>query len=152
MSDNFVPPREVDDAPPRKRRKASEDKTSATLETNVATIKANEEPPTAPTIQSDLEPGLERHILKSFNSQLDLWGECGQRMESVDWSKTTLGPRSTWPSSYERGLNVVLSNRFPTVYYLGPDFNFIYNDGYIPIAGQRHPACFGKPAREVNIM
>lgn len=143
---------EGDDAHPRKRRKASvegesHEDTPAAENTAHTILTA---PMDIRSVQNS-EDNLSMHILKSFSSRSELWGECGKLMESTDWSKTSLGPRATWPPVYERGLNVVLSNRFPTIYYLGPEFVFLYNDGYIPLLGSRHPTCFGKTLKEVNL-
>ncbi|GEM_PF-6508637 len=41
------------------------------------------------------------------------------------------------------------ASRFPVVLWLGPDLNVLYNDGWRPILGGRHPAFLGAPARDV---
>jgi PAS domain S-box-containing protein len=43
---------------------------------------------------------------------------------------------------------MVLANRFPMVFWWGPELVQFYNDPYIPILGLRHPGGLGQPARE----
>ena len=31
----------------------------------------------------------------------------------------------------------------------GPDFTYLYNDGYLPFIGTKHPSALGRPCREV---
>ena len=76
-------------------------------------------------------------------------GELGTLARSVDWSKTPLGPVSGWPTSLKTMVGVVLRNRFPMLLWWGPDLIQIYNDGYRPILGEKHPAALGAPAMRV---
>ena len=46
-------------------------------------------------------------------------------------------------------MGIVLSSGFPMALRWGPDFVLIYNDGYKPILGVKHPWALGLPAREV---
>ncbi|HEX5746832.1 MAG TPA: ATP-binding protein [Archangium sp.] len=76
-------------------------------------------------------------------------GELGALVRSLDWSKTPLGPVSGWPTSLKTMVGVVLRNRFPMLLWWGPDLIQIYNDGYRPILGEKHPASLGAPAVQV---
>ncbi|WP_438041736.1 ATP-binding protein [Sorangium sp. So ce128] len=76
-------------------------------------------------------------------------GEMGALMRSIDWAKTKLGPVATWPISLKTVVGLVLGNRFPMLALLGPEMLHIYNDGYRPILGMKHPASMGAPAAEV---
>ncbi|WP_437297797.1 ATP-binding protein [Sorangium sp. So ce426] len=76
-------------------------------------------------------------------------GEMGALMRSIDWAKTKLGPVATWPISVKTVVGLVLGNRFPMLALLGPEMLHIYNDGYRPILGMKHPASMGAPAAEV---
>ena len=72
----------------------------------------------------------------------------GALIRSKDWSKTALGPLATWPSSLRLAVNLCLNSRFPMFVWWGPNHINIYNDGYVPMLGQRHPAALGRPARD----
>jgi len=70
-------------------------------------------------------------------------------LRAKDWSATTLGPPSTWPESLRLQLNVCFDSPFAIAVWWGPELIQFYNDGYRPILGAtKHPAAFGRPARE----
>ncbi|HOZ26793.1 MAG TPA: response regulator [Hyphomonadaceae bacterium] len=70
-------------------------------------------------------------------------------VQAKDWSKTPLGAMDTWPPALRLSLDIVLSSGFPMALRWGPEFVLIYNDGYKPILGVKHPWALGLPAREV---
>ena len=65
-----------------------------------------------------------------------------------DWSKTPLGARDGWSASLKLAADLVMSSGFAMALRWGPEFVLIYNDGYRPILGDKHPAAFGLPVRE----
>jgi len=65
-----------------------------------------------------------------------------------DWSNTALGPPENWSASLKLALDIVLMSAFPMALRWGPDFVLLYNDGYKPILGDKHPWALGLPARE----
>jgi two-component sensor histidine kinase/PAS domain-containing protein len=65
-----------------------------------------------------------------------------------DWSATPLGPMSGWSPALKLVVDIVLNAGFPMALRWGPDFVLIYNDGYRPILGDKHPWALGRPARE----
>jgi PAS domain S-box-containing protein len=77
----------------------------------------------------------------------------GSRMAALirerDWSKTALGPSESWPPSLTLAVNIMLASGFPMAVRWGLDFVMIYNDGYRPILGDKHPWALGLPFREV---
>ena len=75
-------------------------------------------------------------------------GECGALMRSLDWSKTSLGPVTSWPQSLRTLVSTLLASPAPLVLVWGPEFIHLYNDACIPIMGDKHPAGFGLPGRE----
>jgi len=75
-------------------------------------------------------------------------GEMGALMRSLDWSKTVLGTPDTWLPSLKTAVSICLNSRFPIVIFWGPEFAVLYNDGYIPMLGPKHPRMLGKPAEE----
>ena len=76
-------------------------------------------------------------------------GEMAAQLRGFDWSRTALGPASTWPTSLRTIVGVVLGSRFPMLIWWGPDQLQIYNDGYRAILGEKHPRSLGAPGREV---
>ena len=69
-------------------------------------------------------------------------------VEETDFSKTPLGSRETWPQSLRTALSICIQSRFPMVIWWGPELRMLYNDAYVPLLGNKHPA-LGKPASEV---
>jgi PAS domain S-box-containing protein len=70
-------------------------------------------------------------------------------IRAKDWSKTTLDDADRWPPSLTLVVNLLLASGFPMAVRWGPDFIMIYNDGYRPILGDKHPRALGLPFREV---
>jgi PAS domain S-box-containing protein len=70
-------------------------------------------------------------------------------IRAKDWSKTILGPADNWPPSLTLLVNIMLASGFPMAVRWGPDFVMIYNDGYQPILGEKHPWALGLPFHEV---
>jgi len=75
-------------------------------------------------------------------------GQMAARMAAFDWSATGLGPRERWPSSLRLITDTILASRFPMAVRWGPQFILIYNDAYVPILGDKHPAALGRPFGE----
>jgi PAS domain S-box-containing protein len=72
----------------------------------------------------------------------------GALMRSLDWSQTVLGPADRWLPSLKTAVSICLNSRFPIVVFWGREFLLLYNDGYIPMLGPKHPGALGMPARE----
>jgi len=77
-----------------------------------------------------------------------LRGEMAARVAAYDWSRTPLGAREGWSPSLKLIAATMLASQFPMAVRWGPDFVLIYNDGYIPILGEKHPRALGLPFRE----
>ena len=67
---------------------------------------------------------------------------------SHDWSKTPLGPSTKWSPSLRLIVDIMMVSGFPMALRWGPDFVLIYNDGYKPILGDKHPRALGLPFRD----
>jgi hypothetical protein len=67
-----------------------------------------------------------------------------EHIRNVNWSKTSLGPISSW--SYE--LNVLVTTLMletrPTALFLGPEHTILYNLAYAAVSGSRHPDILGR--------
>jgi PAS domain S-box-containing protein len=66
-----------------------------------------------------------------------------------DWAATTLGAADTWPQSLRTVAGIVLNGGQPMFAAWGPELALIYNDGYAPILGGKHPAALGRPFKQV---
>jgi signal transduction histidine kinase len=71
-------------------------------------------------------------------------GEMGKLIRSMDWSKSPLGPIESWPQSLRTTVGLCLASNFPIALIWGPDHIQIYNDGYWPICGAKHPVSMGQ--------
>jgi PAS domain S-box-containing protein len=76
-------------------------------------------------------------------------GEMADLVRAYDWASTPLGPIANWSKELLTIVNLTLASSSPARTMWGPELILIYNDGYRPIPGPRHPAALGKPAKEV---
>ena len=70
-------------------------------------------------------------------------GEMGRRMRAFDWARTELGPAETWPQALRVAVRILLGSGYSMYIGWGPRFIQFYNDAYIPILGEKHPAALG---------
>jgi signal transduction histidine kinase len=75
-------------------------------------------------------------------------GKMGELVRSIDWSKTPLGPIESWPQSLRTTVSLCLASNFPISLAWGPNHVQIYNDGYWPICGEKHPHSMGQDFSE----
>jgi len=66
--------------------------------------------------------------------------EMATRMATFDWSGSLLGPVDSWPQSLRTAVGICLSSRYPMVIWWGRDLVLLYNDAWIPVLGDKHPA------------
>ena len=76
-------------------------------------------------------------------------GELGALMRSHDWTRTPLGAVESWPQSLRTTVSIMLNSKYPMFIAWGPELIFLYNDGYRPIFGAKHPAALGRPFADV---
>lgn len=65
-----------------------------------------------------------------------------------NWKESKFGPIDDWKTSLVSMASLVIGSSSPMALWWGPDHLLIYNDGYSPIAGERHPESFGQPAEK----
>ena len=65
-----------------------------------------------------------------------------------DWSLTPVGAPETWPAALRTVVELALGNRFPVVFWWGPEHVQFYNDAYRLILGSKHPESLGQSPRE----
>jgi hypothetical protein len=68
----------------------------------------------------------------------------GEVVRSMDWSKNPLGPLHSWPPALRTTVSLCLASNFPISLAWGPNHIQIYNDGYWPICGGKHPDSMGQ--------
>ena len=77
-------------------------------------------------------------------------GELGSRILAFDWSKTPLGPISSWPQSLKTTVRILITSRYAMWMGWGKDVTFLYNDAYAHMSlGKKHPWALGKRSQEV---
>lgn len=96
------------------------------------------ETPDTPAISADPE-----------HSFLSGGGEMGALMRAHDWSRSPLGPPEGWAQSLRTVVGLMLNSKFPMFATWGQELAFLYNDGYTPILGAKHPAAVGEPFQNV---
>jgi signal transduction histidine kinase len=75
-------------------------------------------------------------------------GEMAKFIKTMDWSRTPLGPMASWPQSLRTTVSLVQASNSPISLSWGPGHVQIYNDGYWPICGAKHPGSMGQDYRE----
>lgn len=65
---------------------------------------------------------------------------------NINWSRTPLGPMSSWSAQIKSNVNLIMQDPRPAVGFYGPDLVMIYNEPYIELLGGFHP-CMGVSAR-----
>ncbi|WP_205839587.1 PAS domain-containing sensor histidine kinase [Neokomagataea tanensis] len=66
-----------------------------------------------------------------------------------DWSTSPLGARIAWSDTLRITVDTMLASLHPMCLIWGPKRILLYNDGYAPILGARHPSALGKVTAEV---
>ncbi|GJL69617.1 MAG: hypothetical protein NPIRA06_22520 [Nitrospirales bacterium] len=72
----------------------------------------------------------------------------GKLVRARDWSETPLGPIDSWPQSLRTTVSLALASNFPISIAWGPQRTQIYNSGYLPICGDKHPHSIGQDFKE----
>ncbi|NIZ89508.1 SpoIIE family protein phosphatase [Kineococcus rubinsiae] len=67
----------------------------------------------------------------------------------VGWAATVLGEPAGWSPALTSAVDLALHTRFPVCLFWGPDLSMIYNEAFVALIADKHPAAFGRPAREV---
>ncbi|MFE9957575.1 PP2C family protein-serine/threonine phosphatase [Micromonospora sp. NPDC005299] len=67
----------------------------------------------------------------------------------VDWASTPLGAVCDWSPTLRAAVDLTLHSRFPVTLFWGPEFVMVYNQAYVELIGQKHPAALGAPAAQV---
>ncbi|KAH8885898.1 hypothetical protein GQ53DRAFT_659190, partial [Thozetella sp. PMI_491] len=68
-------------------------------------------------------------------------------IREFDWTSTSLGPTKTWPRLLKQACEMTFANPDPATVFWGRDLLLIYNEAYVALAGNKHPAMMGGSAR-----
>ena len=76
-------------------------------------------------------------------------GDLRRAYQEVDWAATPVGPAALWSPALRSALDLALNTRFPVTLFWGPEFVLVYNEAFVELIGDKHPAALGRPARVV---
>ena len=82
----------------------------------------------------------------------DPFGAAGTLREAyrrVDWAATPLGPVESWSPALLAAVDLTLHTRAPVTLFWGPEYTMVYNEAYVPMIGDKHPAALGAPTEAV---
>src|SRR5277367_2725672 len=92
---------------------------------------------------------LDDNGAKQASNTASTKNEMAGLIASKDWSTTALGDTKNWSPSLKLIVGIMTASGFPMAVRWGPEFILIYNDGYRPILGDKHPWALGLPFRAV---
>src|SRR6266496_5309781 len=72
----------------------------------------------------------------------------GNLLREKNWNDTELGPIESWDHTLVTMTSLIMTSTHPMSLWWGPNQILLYNDGYLQIAGTKHPHAFGERARE----
>jgi PAS domain S-box-containing protein len=70
-------------------------------------------------------------------------------MSEFDWFASSIGEPGSWPKSLCAIVDLMLDSALPMCLAWGPELRLLYNDAYLALIGNRHPAALGAPMQEV---
>ncbi|GAB7044065.1 MULTISPECIES: PP2C family protein-serine/threonine phosphatase [Catenuloplanes] len=76
-------------------------------------------------------------------------GSLREAYAAVDWAATPLGPVSSWSPTLIATVRMALRTRFAVTLLWGPEYVLVYNEAYVQMIADKHPAALGRPARDV---
>lgn len=76
-------------------------------------------------------------------------GEMGALMRAHPWAQSIPGVVEQWPDSLRTVVSLMLNSPFPMFLLWGEQRVCLYNDGYIPMLGARHPAALAAPFQRI---
>ncbi|MGE7991662.1 ATP-binding protein [Pseudomonas sp. NPDC089554] len=79
---------------------------------------------------------------------LDGGGRMADRIRTLDWASTPLGPLETWPDTLKTSVALCLGSHFPQAVLWGRELITLHNDAFAPILGDK-PLALGRPFSEV---
>ena len=100
-----------------------------------------------PASDFDTNPAVTAMLKTDPTEWLVGGGQMAATIKGMDWSATALGPMASWPQSLRTTVSLVEASSSPISLVWGPGHVQIYNDGYWPICGAKHPTAMGQDFR-----
>jgi PAS domain S-box-containing protein len=66
-------------------------------------------------------------------------------LRAYDWSQFPFGAPERWPPLIRRTIGMVLAAEAPMSFFWGPQQLYFYNDAYLAVLADKHPAALGRP-------
>ena len=76
------------------------------------------------------------------------YGEAHALIRAYDWARTAIGAPGSWPPALKALVEVILGSNHPMFVVWGPGRTLIYNEPYIDVLANKHPA-FGRDFLDV---
>ncbi|NKQ57948.1 SpoIIE family protein phosphatase [Amycolatopsis sp. K13G38] len=93
---------------------------------------------------------MREDLPEDLAAAIKLGGEMGRRIAEFDWDTHELGPLARWPPPRRTALALALTSPLPIGLFLFADRTLLlYNDAYIVLLGEKHPAALGRSGGEV---
>src|SRR6185312_7792762 len=73
----------------------------------------------------------------------------GAFLNSHDWSRSPLGPVSTWPHALRAAASLMHDSMVPMWLAWGESLTMVYNEAYAAMLGAKHPNALGAPLAQV---
>ncbi|KAG0361715.1 hypothetical protein BGZ54_008994 [Gamsiella multidivaricata] len=108
-------------------------------------------PMSTPRVRAGISPtlNLEQHEDATGVPQAEDEESVKDLMDTKDWSKTGLGPRSSWPTELLTFVSLLMRSASPLAIYWGDQHYLLYNDAWRPILKRKHPLALGAPGSTV---
>jgi len=74
-------------------------------------------------------------------------GPMADKVGTFSWDQTPLGAIDMWSPALRITVDAMIASKFPQCLFWGPDLIAIYNDGYLPMLGNKEEA-LGQPLRK----
>ncbi|OZJ06458.1 hypothetical protein BZG36_00614 [Bifiguratus adelaidae] len=75
--------------------------------------------------------------------------EIEKLIASYDWKSHPLGDISKWSPTIKRTIDFMLSQKLPICLFLTTGLYVVYNDSFVEILGNKHPAAFGEKVQDI---
>jgi PAS domain S-box-containing protein len=95
-----------------------------------------------------IEPSVRHKAARNPERQIRSKNRMAELIRAHDWSSTPLGPIEDWSEALLLSANLMLSCAFPSLVFWGKESVQLYNDAFIPLLAERHPAALGQTAQE----
>jgi CheY-like chemotaxis protein len=75
-------------------------------------------------------------------------GEAAKILRAMDWTRSPLGPPSSWPSALRLSVDIALRSPCAVAVFWGEEAIALYNDAFAAHIGANHPGLLGSPLIE----